>query len=200
MPRFSVSKFLVLAVVLCVSAPAYAEEASFYDRLMSGKTVPTAVKNLALFIFVTPTQREVVDASLKPVWWANHPGLEMGDAEKKRAMGLYKTQFDALGKAVGKYKIRSMKLAGFTQIGTMRNLDLYYAADSAKGPIIFRVSVSFDKNPKPWLHEVKVYEGFKPAREAIAQIQHLPTTRVASFNANPKKKDDGADKPKPGVN
>lgn len=192
LPRCLCLPKLVLPVVLigalCLAAPVKAEDQAPlpYDQLMASPGAVSTVRSFALLVLATPHQRANIETRVRSIWWASNPELELGDAEYELAMSELVTQFDDVERVAGKHKLRKLDLMGFSRVGTRRSLDLYYAADSNVGPILFRLSVSFREGQQPLLHEVKVFEGFKAARTALEQVQFFAGNRVASYAITPR--------------
>ena len=187
---------LTLLIALTVAPGAFSEDASRYEELVQSPGAAKTIQNFALLVLATPVNREVVEEKLKPIWWANNPMLKMDAAERKLAMSELTVQLDAVEKAVVRHEISRLELAGFSLVGTQRCMDFYYAADTARGPVVFRLSVSFENAPRPSLHGITVIQGFEKVRQAEAEIQHRAGKRVASYTAEPK----GKEQDEPGDN
>lgn len=190
MTRLLLSSLCIVVLLAGLSSPASAEEASRYEELMASPGAAGTVQNLALVVLAAPLRRAEVDAEMRPMWWANDPGLHLNDAERTLAMSEFKNQFDDVEKAVDRHGLLKLDFVGFSKIGTQRNLEFYYGADSKRGPIIFRLSLSFSDQGRPTLHGIRVFEGFDDARDAVAHIQHHAGKRVASYTIDPKPKDE----------
>ena len=113
---------------------------------------------------------------------------------KSRFLWLQLGRFE---RAVMRHDIRRLYLAGINRIGTKRNLDLFLAADTAHGPVIFCVSVTLGNKTQAALHEVKTFEGWDEAREADAQIQFHPGDSVASVSYTPTRPPEITDEDQP---
>lgn len=175
--------------MLIVATPAPAQ-ASRYEELMASPGAAKTVQDIALVILATPLRRDKIDEKMGAIWWANNPTLRLDAAERNMAMSDLKNQLDVVEEVAGREKLRKLDFVGFSKVGTQRNLEFYYASDSARGPIVFRLSLSFGDDGKVTLHGVKVFEGFDASRGAVAEIQHHAGQRVASYTIDPDKKDD----------
>lgn len=189
-PRFVL--LLMLIACVCAAGPASAQQQqSRYEELMASEGAAATVRSFAMMVLAMPLQRANIEARMRPLWWASNPELVLSDAEYELAMSDLVTQCDEVERVAGKHKLRKISLAGFSIIGTQRNLDLYYAADSNAGPILFRLSVSFMEGQMQRLHGLAVFEGFDAARDAADKIQHHSGKRVASYTITPDGEDAG---------
>jgi hypothetical protein len=124
----------------------------------------------------------------------------MDEGMRKIEITKLHNQLKSIAVAVGKHKIEELTFIGFSQIGSINYIDLYYAADTPSGPVIFRASVFAPGNKHHLTHEFAVFEGWKQARQAVTQIQHRAgkTTLEIIYEKEKKKKGEKeADKNRP---
>ncbi len=164
-----------------LAVPVTAEDSTRYERLLQAPIASSTVFSYANALLVLPQERDSIEEQLSQRWWANNQELSMQAAQRTLLASEFKHQLDEAEQAVRKHEIRRLVLAGFTQVGTVQNLDLYYAGSSLSGPIIFRVSIAFRPDAEPLLFGIRVFAGFEEARDAIAAIQHLAGDRTASI-------------------
>lgn len=190
MTRLLFFKLCIVVAIAGLSVPASAEEPSRYEELMASPGAAKTVQDFALVILATPLRRGQIEAQMRPVWWANHPNINMNDADRTLAMSEFVNQFDEVERVVGGHQLRKLDLIGFSKVGTQRNLELYYAADSKRGPILFRLSLSFNEEGQPTLHGIGVFVGFDAVRDEVVHLQHHAGKRVASYTIDPAPKDE----------
>lgn len=191
----SLTTLLAIALTTLLTMPAQSQEASRYERLIASPGTAKTVKSFGLGMLAMPDSRDILEPRFTEIWWANNPDVDMNLAQREISLAQFSAQIDAIVDAVGRHKIERLELAGWSSVGTVRNMDLYYAADTPSGPVMFRVTMAMSEGESPWLHGIEVFEGFEESREATRQIMYHPTKRVASMRKpEPKEQpEDGAD-------
>lgn len=164
---------------------AFADDGSAYDRMVKAPAMTTTMKSLSTLIMASPYNGEKVEQEVWRFWWANQPDVDIVEETQNLAAAQMRRQIAAFRKAVLRHKITRLHLTGINMVGTKRNLDLFLAAETAQGPVIFRASVTFREKGKASLHEVKTFEGWDEAREADSQIQFHPGESVYSVSYTP---------------
>ncbi|MGB0769054.1 MAG: hypothetical protein ACPGYV_15265, partial [Phycisphaeraceae bacterium] len=87
----------------------------------------------------------------------------------------------------------SLNFAGFTTLGTINSVELYYAADTMKGPVMFRMSIMFRQEAGPLLYAIDVFQGFAKVREIYQEIDFPPGENIASVSYDPEQVKDARD-------
>jgi len=194
-------KMNIAALITCLamSAPfAAGDEKSRYDELIKSPGPLKTIRSLGLMIMAIPNEYEKVYPQIESSWWAKQPEVKMDDAVRKQEISRLQNQLKDIITTVVKHKIRRLHFIGFSQIGTIDQLDLFYAAETPSGPVIFRASVSTINNKPARLHELTVFKGWKESRRAIAQIHHKSGKTTLTMTLQPKEKpEDDKDREKP---
>lgn len=173
-------------LVALLTTLAVAQTGSRYQELLAAPGTSMTVRSLGLAMLALPLERQHMEQQLMAVWWANNPQLDLGETPRELEIAKLRRQLDRVESVVRQYKLSELSLCGFTQIGTVKNIDLYYAANSNAGPILFRASVAFhDGAAGARLHEIRIYEGFEEARQAVAQISEFAAKEVATITYRP---------------
>ena len=180
----SLSRMCLMAALALGSASVAGESQSRYGDLLKAEGTAKTVKTLAMVIVSLPHERENTMSKIEPFFWTRQADVRLADAVREVEEAKLRRQLEAVEKLVKKYDIRTLELAGFTMIGTLRNLDLYYAADTPQGPVLIRVSVSL-LEAGPRVFEFRVYEGWEQARAAAREIEHKADKEVVSVSYTP---------------
>ena len=175
---------LVVAGLLLVSAPsgqawADGDSAGRYEQMLASPAHTQTIRSLALLMMSLPIEREVVAPQLQQYAWFNFADAGLSESVQAVERARLEQQLDAIEEAVGDYGIRRLVLAGVTEVGTVQNLDLYFAAATSHGPVMVRASVWF-KEGDPRLFGFEVFEGWDECRPAAAEIQHRAGDQVVS--------------------
>lgn len=176
---------------------ASADDGEAYDRMVKAPALTTTMKSLSMMIMASPYNGEKIEAEVWRFWWANQPGVDITEETQNLAAAQMRRQIATFRRTVLRHDIRQLYLAGINRIGTKRNLDLFLAAETKQGPVIFRVSVTLGDKSQASLHEVKTFEGWEEAREADAQIQFHPGDSVASVSYTPTRPPEITDEDQP---
>jgi hypothetical protein len=177
---------LVALLIACLmSSVVFAEGQNRYDEMLQSESHADTVRSIGLGMLAMPYERAVIHPQLTKALWVNSPEVEADETERKAALVRFEKQVEAVQKVVEQYEIRRLELVGFTNVGTVRNLDLYYAANTDHGPVIIRVSVFM--TPKgARLFDFVIFEGWDAARDAFDSIRHHAVGRVAAVSYEPK--------------
>jgi len=179
---------LMGCVCLCAlfAFAAKAEEQTRYDQFLQSTGPAATVRTMGLFILASAHEPENVQTQIARFWWSNNPELELSEAQRDLASAAFRKQFETVKRVVQEAGFSSLSFAGFTQFGTINSVEIYYAADSATGPVVFRVSITFRDDAGPLLHDISIFRGFEQAREAIGEIQFVAGKNIASVSYDPK--------------
>jgi len=169
-----------VSLVLGLGEPAIAEgeSVSRYEELMKSKAYTDSIRTLGLTILALPYEREDLEPQIAQYAWYNQADAGLDEADRELAASDMRCQLDAVSRVVEKYGIGIVKLIGITHVGNINNIDLYYAADTPHGPVIFRVSVYFDPADPPRLFSLAVFEGWKECRDVMPSVQHRAGDKI----------------------
>jgi hypothetical protein len=182
---------IVLAGITCftlMTPPAHAEQNTRYEEMVESPAHSQTIRSFGMMFLAAPTEFEHMYRQLEAIWWAKQPEVEMNDEMREMQISKLRIQLKEIARVVSKHKITRMQFAGYTQIGSMQNLDLYFSANTPSGPIIIRASMSSSIGKKHRLHEFVVYDGWKESRQAVKQIQEKAGKTVVEITYKKPKK------------
>ncbi len=166
------------------SAAVAGESENRYGELLTSEATAKTVKSLGMAIVALPHQHDAMTAQIERYFWTRQADVKLEESVREVEEAKLRRQLEAVETLVKKHDLRRLELAGFTPVGTLRNLDLYYAADTPQGPVVIRVSVSL-LEAAPRVFEFRLFEGWQQARSGTRQIEHKPGKAVASVTYTP---------------
>ena len=161
------------------SAWAAGEAESRYEQMLESPAHTQTIRSLALLMMSLPAERETVAPQIQQYAWFTFADAGLSESVKAVEQARLEKQLDDIEEVVADYGIREFVLTGFTEVGTVKNVDLYFAAETSNGPVVVRVSVYF-KDEGPRLFGFEVFEGWEESRAATAGILHRPGQAVVS--------------------
>jgi len=178
--------FILASLALAVVMPGIAagETGTRYDDMLKSEAHAQTIRSLAMLMLALPHERETVIPQLEQYAWFNQTDAGLTKSVKELEEARLTKQLDSVEKLVEKYGIRRFALAGFTSVGTIENLDLYFAANTAQGPVVVRISIYFAEEG-PRLFGFEVFEGWQEVRTATAGIEHRPGQAVVAVTYTP---------------
>ena len=184
--RTMISLVLVIVVAASLtvspwdkSAWAAGEAAGRYAEMLESPAHTQTIRSLALLMMSLPIERETVAPQIQQYAWFTFADAGLSESVKAVEQARLDKQLDDIEEVVADYGIREFVLTGFTEVGTVKNVDLYFAAETSNGPVVVRVSVYF-KDEGPRLFGFEVFEGWEESRAATAGILHRPGQAVVS--------------------
>lgn len=195
-PRIVLSAVFV-SLVLGLAWPAIAEgeSVSHYEELMKSKAYTDSIRTLGLTILALPYEREDLEPQIAQYAWYNQVDAGQDETDRELAASDMRRQLDAVSRVVEKYGIGIVKLIGVSHVGNVNNVDLYYAANTPHGPVIFRVSAYFDPKDPPRLFSLAVFEGWKECRDVMPSVEHRAGDKIFGVTYDSDKKPTEGDPP-----
>ncbi len=186
--RKLVASVVIVLLVCGLAWPVMAagESESRYAELLQIKSHTMSLRSLGMAILAMPYEGDNLVPQMIEQAWFNHPDAEMDEADRELAASYLRDQLETVANVVAKYNIRELSLIGISFVGSLNNVDYYFAADTAHGPVIFRTTGYFDPNAAPRLFAFKVFEGWEECREIMSSIEHRPGKgKMFSVNYTP---------------
>ena len=197
--RKTVLSTVLASLVLGLAGPVIAEgeSESRYDEVIKSKAHMDTILSLGVIMLALPHEREGIDPQVAQLAWYNHADAGLDERGKEIAAADMKLQLDTVSEVVEQHGLRRLSLIGLSYVGDLNNLDLYYAANTAYGPVIFRVSTYFDPAGPPRLFSLAVFKGWQACRNIMPRIEQRAGKKVLrvsySGDAKPTKDDEPSD-------
>ncbi|MEX2212700.1 MAG: hypothetical protein WD768_01145 [Phycisphaeraceae bacterium] len=179
----------VIVFALLASPVLAADDSSRYEDLVQSQEHLTTIRSLAVAMMSLPYDRENVVRQLHEHLWANKPDAKLNDATRELENAKLGNQLKTIEKLMVEYEADSLDLIGFTQVGSMNYLDLYYSFETPKGPVVIRASMYFMKGGGRIFGFVP-FEGWDKVRDLQGQIQYRAGKAIASVKLKLPKKED----------
>lgn len=175
----SLISFFILFSLFCGSLSA--QNKSRYDELLSSETHASTIKVLATSMLTLQFEPVQTYNSLEKYFWYNRASGISKEIEKAK----FDNSLNQVGKFIKTHKIQSLKFYGFTMVGSTDTLDLYYSANTAKGPAIIRVAIIFFDKKLPMIYSYQLIDGWKECRTTVPLVEHKSEKTMASISLSP---------------
>lgn len=181
----SLFRWPILLILALTATHAVADTENRYQEMLQSEAHAQTVRSLGFLMLALPHERETVYPQFERYFWINQVDVEISDSVRELEASRLADQVDDVEAIVEERNIDRLELAGFTQVGTIRNLDLFYAADSASGPVMIRASIAFIEDGPPRFHSLRLFTGWDEVRTATGTIQHKADRQTASVTYRP---------------
>lgn len=178
---------VLLAAAATAANPPTTLSQQRYNDLLNAESRAKTFKSIAMLIMALPHERDNVVPQVRNVYWVNHPKVEVSKTKRQMELANLDNKLDRIERVITKHAITRLTLIGFTEVGTTDMIDFYLSAKTSHGPVIFRAPVAFHEQAPPQLFDIKIFNGWVAARQALRDIQHRTTDRVASVSLSPGK-------------
>lgn len=176
--------------LLIAAAPAMAQSVSRYDELVASRAHWQTLRSLMIGFLAARQETDQVLAQMQPYFWTRQPGVDRDEPERQMEESRLRGEIAEIGKMAERHDLTQLAFIGFTQGGSLQDLDLYFSGHGVRGPVAIRASVYFPKQDQPAMYGFETFEGWDEVRQAVQHVEHKAgktTVRVTY----PASKEDG---------
>jgi hypothetical protein len=190
--RLSVlDKLSTSLIVLLIAAFCSLDRADeVLDDLMTTPAMAVTIKTLGIFACSGRLSVKDVEhnkTEFKKNFWAFEPDVKLSDQEVAEQEKFFDQMWDSVYAVSAEYNVNQVSFIGCDTVLLSQCVDMYYAAFTTKGPVLFKFSVEFKVNEHARLFNAQTYTKWDQIKEIVRGIQHqVSLTRVPVLTVDQK--------------